>query len=55
MAEITRIPQSTVDLDASSGRKVLQLLEALEDNDDVQSVTANFNIPEEIMEEVMSA
>lgn len=54
VAEISRIPQNTVDLDAGSGRKVLKLLEALEDNDDVQAVTANFNIPEEVMEEVVN-
>ena len=52
VAELARIPSSTVDLDAANGRKVLKLLEALEDQDDVQSVTANFNIPDEIMEEV---
>jgi YebC/PmpR family DNA-binding regulatory protein len=52
IAEISRIPSSTVDLDAANGRKVLKLLEALEDQDDVQSVTANFNIADEIMEEV---
>ena len=53
IAEITRIPANTVELDADSGRKVLKLMEALEDNEDVQNVTANFNIPDEIMEEVM--
>lgn len=52
VAEISRIPQNTVELDADSGRKVLKLMDALEDNDDVQSVTANFNIPDELMEEV---
>ncbi|GIS59271.1 MAG: hypothetical protein CM1200mP2_14960 [Planctomycetaceae bacterium] len=41
-----------MDLDASNGKKVLNLLEALEDQDDVQSVTANFNIPDEILAEV---
>jgi YebC/PmpR family DNA-binding regulatory protein len=54
LAEISRIPQNTVELDAESGRKVLKLMEALEDHDDVQNVTANFNIPDDIMEEVMS-
>ena len=54
VAEISRIPQNTVDLDADSSRKVLKLIDALEDQDDVQSVTANFNIPDEIMEEVAS-
>jgi len=52
VAELARIPSSTIDLDAASGRKVLKLMEALEDQDDVQSVTANFNIPDEVMEEV---
>ncbi len=52
ISEITHIPQNTVDLDASNGKKVLNLLEALEDQDDVQSVTANFNIPDEILAEV---
>ena len=52
LAEIARIPSSTVELDAAVSRKVLKLMEALEDHDDVQSVTANFNIPDEIMAEV---
>lgn len=54
VAELSRIPANTVELDADSGRKVLKLMEALEDQDDVQSVTSNYNIPEEIMEEVTS-
>jgi YebC/PmpR family DNA-binding regulatory protein len=54
LAEISRIPASTVELDADGGRKVLKLMEALEDQDDVQSVTSNYNIPDEIMEEVSS-
>jgi len=51
-AEITRIPANTVELDANQGRKVLKLIEALEDQDDVQHVTANYNIPDEVFEEV---
>lgn len=54
VAEISRIPANTVELDADNGRKVLKLMEALEDQDDVQSVTSNYNIPDEIMEEVTS-
>jgi YebC/PmpR family DNA-binding regulatory protein len=53
MAEIARIPETTVDLGVEDGKKVLKLMEALEDHEDVQSVTANFNIPEDIMAEVM--
>jgi len=52
VSEIAYVPQSSVDLDVSNGKKVLNLLEALEDQDDVQSVTANFNIPDEILAEV---
>ena len=44
-AEITRVPQSYVDLDAEAAGSVLKLMEALEDHDDVQSVSSNFNLP----------
>ncbi|MFQ5731165.1 MAG: YebC/PmpR family DNA-binding transcriptional regulator [Planctomycetaceae bacterium] len=54
VAELSRIPSNTVELDAAGGRKVLKLMEALEDQDDVQSVMANFNIPDAIMDEVLS-
>lgn len=50
--EVTRIPNSTVDLDSDTGRKVLKLLDALDDHDDVQNVSANFNIPQEVMAEM---
>lgn len=51
-ADVTQIAANTVELDASSCRRVLKLMEVLEENEDVQSVTANFNIPEDIMAEV---
>jgi YebC/PmpR family DNA-binding regulatory protein len=47
--EITRIPQTTVDLGVDDARTVLKLMEALDDHDDVQSVSANFNITDEAM------
>ncbi|MBC8871155.1 MAG: YebC/PmpR family DNA-binding transcriptional regulator [Planctomycetes bacterium] len=50
--EITRIPNNTVDLDASQARKVLKLMEALDDHDDVQNVSANFNISDEVIAEI---
>ena len=50
--QITRIPTTTVDLDASAGKKVLKLMERLDDHDDVQSVSANFNLPEDVMAEM---
>ncbi|MCP4189576.1 MAG: YebC/PmpR family DNA-binding transcriptional regulator [Planctomycetaceae bacterium] len=53
--QLTRIPSSTVDLDANTGRKVLRLMELLDDHDDVQNVSANFNIPDEVMAELNAA
>ncbi len=55
VAEIARLPSTTVDLDAAAGVKVLKLMEALEDNEDVQTVTANFNIPDDVMRAVSEA
>ena len=52
VSQITRIPNSTIDLDAETARKVLKLMEKLDDHDDVQNVSANFNIPEEAMAEI---
>jgi YebC/PmpR family DNA-binding regulatory protein len=49
---IARIPDNTVDLDADGGRKVLKLMMALDDHDDVQNVSANFNIPDDAMAEL---
>jgi len=50
--QITRIPSTTVDLDVFDGRRVLKLLEMLDDHDDVQNVSANFNLTEEAMAEL---
>jgi YebC/PmpR family DNA-binding regulatory protein len=47
--EIARIPKDTVDLDVEAAKKVLKMMDKLDDHDDVQSVAANFNIPEEAM------
>ncbi|HEX9113836.1 MAG TPA: YebC/PmpR family DNA-binding transcriptional regulator, partial [Nitrospirota bacterium] len=43
------IPQTYVKLDGKEAQQMLRLVETLEDNDDVQNVYANFDIPEEIM------
>ena len=51
-AEQTMVPQNTVALDADKARQILRLMEALEDQDDVQNVYANFDIPDAVMEEV---
>lgn len=51
-AEMTYVPQSNVRLEGSQAQQMLRLMEALEDHDDVQKVSANFDIPAEVMEEV---
>jgi YebC/PmpR family DNA-binding regulatory protein len=53
-AEVTMVPQNSVDLEASTARQTLRLIDALEENDDVQEVYANFDISEEVMDEVAS-
>jgi len=52
LAEVTMIPQTYVKLDGKEAQQMLRLVETLEDNDDVQNVYANFDIPEEIMNAV---
>jgi len=49
LAELTMIPQTYVKLDGKEAQQMLRLVETLEDNDDVQNVYANFDIPEELM------
>jgi len=54
-AELSMVPKTTVEIgDESVAKKVVRLVEGLEDNDDVQDVYANFDIPEEILEAVAS-
>lgn len=52
MSQISRVPKNTVELDAEAGRKVLKLMDALDDHDDVQAVTSNFSIPDAAMAEI---
>jgi len=42
-------PQNTVAVDDEAGEKILRLIGALEENDDVQNVTANFEISDALM------
>jgi YebC/PmpR family DNA-binding regulatory protein len=51
-AELTMIPKTTVQLDENDARKLLKLIDALEDNDDVQEVYANFDIPDDVLQSV---
>jgi YebC/PmpR family DNA-binding regulatory protein len=52
-AELTMVPKTTVEVaDENEAKKVLRLIDQLEDNDDVQDVYANFDIPERVLEAV---
>ena len=51
--QITRISSTTVDItDPEAAQKVLKLMERLDDHDDVQNVSANFNIPDDVMAKI---
>lgn len=53
-AEVKLLPANTVEVnDEATAKKIIYLLQNLEDNDDVSSVSSNVDIPEEIMEKVM--
>jgi YebC/PmpR family DNA-binding regulatory protein len=51
-AHIGMIPQNTIELGEEKASSMLKLMEKMEDNDDVQNVYANFDIPDEIMEKL---
>ncbi len=53
-AEITKIPGTTVTVDADTAAKVLRLIEAFEDHDDVQNVYSNFDMPDEVMAQLQA-
>ncbi len=52
LAEVTMIPKTTVKLDGKEAEQVLKLMDILEDNDDVQKVYSNFDIPDSVMEKI---
>jgi YebC/PmpR family DNA-binding regulatory protein len=54
-AEVTMVPKSTVHLTGSQAASALKLLEALEDNDDVQSVSANLDVDPAELEKLSAA
>ena len=52
-ASLSMVPQNVVDVaDEGVAKRLLKLMESLEDCDDVQNVHANFDIPDEIMEKL---
>ncbi len=53
VAEISMVPQNMVPVsDSNTARKIISLMEALEDHEDVQNTFSNFDIPEDIMAEI---
>ena len=55
-AELTMVPKTTLEIeDESTAKKILRLIDALEENDDVQDVYSNFDIPERVLEEALSS
>lgn len=52
VAEITQLPKAPVDVDVETGKKVMRLMEALDDHDDTQNVYSTVNISEEMVAEV---
>ncbi|MDN3514998.1 MAG: YebC/PmpR family DNA-binding transcriptional regulator [Candidatus Brocadia sp.] len=53
-AEVSWVPKNTIDLDETAGRKVLGLMEVLEDHDDMQNVYSNFNLPQTLLSEAQA-
>ncbi len=47
--ELRNVPKTVVDLEAEGARKVIRLIDALDDQDDVQTVSANYNVSDEVM------
>jgi transcriptional/translational regulatory protein YebC/TACO1 len=47
-AEITQLPKTPMEIDAETAKKVLKLMEHLDEHDDVQNVYSNLNITEEV-------
>jgi YebC/PmpR family DNA-binding regulatory protein len=51
-ADMSFLPSVSVPLDDETGKKVLRLVDALEDSDDVQNVWANFDVSDEVLEAI---
>ncbi|MDW7674601.1 MAG: YebC/PmpR family DNA-binding transcriptional regulator [Bacillota bacterium] len=52
-AEVSMVPQNSIAIsDVDTAKKLIKLMDALEDHDDVQDAFANFDIPEEILEQI---
>lgn len=54
-AELTMLAKTPIEVDVDQARQNLRLIENLEDSDDVQRVTANFDLPDEILAEAAAS
>lgn len=53
-AELTQVPKTTIGVEGGDARKLLNLIDTLEELDDVQEVFANFDISDEVLESIAS-
>jgi len=53
-SEVTQVPKTTIEVSGGDAKKVLNLIDSLEDLDDVQDVYANFDIPDEVLASLAS-
>jgi YebC/PmpR family DNA-binding regulatory protein len=53
-ADVTQLPANLVPVEESEAKKVLRLIDALDDLDDVQAVFSNYDIDDEVMEKVLA-
>jgi len=51
-SELSQIPENMIEVDVETGKKIMKLIEAIEDNDDVQNVHVNADFPDELLEEL---
>jgi YebC/PmpR family DNA-binding regulatory protein len=54
-SDVTMVPKNTVHLDEEGAAKVLRLIDALDDNEDVQEVFANFDVDDEVLERIQAS
>ncbi|MDH5526666.1 MAG: YebC/PmpR family DNA-binding transcriptional regulator [Nitrospirota bacterium] len=52
-AEVRMVPENHVGIEGKDAEKMIKIMDLLEDQDDVQSVAANFDIPDDVLEQLM--
>jgi transcriptional/translational regulatory protein YebC/TACO1 len=53
--ELSRVPKQYIDLDEATARRIMAIVEELEDHEDVQNVYSNFNLPDTVLAELKVA